>query len=337
MSTDVIINTYNYSYDTNWKDQLINYNGNDITYDEIGNPLTYGNNITYTWLNGRELETYTDTSKDLEVVYSYNDSGIRTSKIINGLEHKYYLEGTNIIYETIGENTLYYFYDATGSIEGFKYSNDLYYYIKNGQNDIIGIIDDEGNQVVSYTYDSWGQVISITDDLGNEITDPTHIGNINPFRYRSYYYDGETGLYYLNSRYYNSETGRFVNADSSLIQSNTLLGNNLFAYAYNNPVNYVDETGHGPIKWLAKQAWKLVAKVIDVVGMKISAEMLSNSLKKEPKPLTYSDNSNVVKQVKNDASFKNKIKEAVSNTTNGSLDLNDSLKFSTTDLQGSLN
>ncbi len=246
MSTDAIINTYSYIYDTNWKDQLINYNGNTITYDEIGNPLTYGNNITYTWINGRELSTYTDTSNNLEVTYSYNDEGIRTSKIINGVEHKYYLEGTNIIYETIGEETLYYFYDANGSIEGFKYNNDLYYYIKNGQNDIIGIIDDAGNKVVSYTYDSWGKIISITDNQGNEITDPTHIGNINPFRYRSYYYDSETGLYYLNSRYYNPEVGRFINSDDPSVASLELDNNynkNLYAYTDNNPINRIDVQG----------------------------------------------------------------------------------------------
>ncbi|MGE5455740.1 MAG: RHS repeat-associated core domain-containing protein, partial [Ignavibacteriales bacterium] len=258
LDTDAIINTYTYSYDTNWKDQLINYNGNAITYDEIGNPLTYGNNITYSWINGRELETYTDTSKNVEVEYAYNDEGIRTSKIVNGVEHKYYLEGTNIIYETIGENTLYYFYDSTGSIEGFKYNNDLYYYIKNGQNDIIGIIDDEGNQVVSYTYDSWGQIISITDNLGTEITDPTNIGNINPFRYRSYYYDGEIGLYYLNSRYYNPEMSRFLNADGYVSTAQGLMDSNMFVYTSNNPIIRSDMTGN---------VWDTV---LDIVGVSIS-------------------------------------------------------------------
>ncbi|MDD4706573.1 MAG: hypothetical protein PHS24_05145 [Bacilli bacterium] len=250
MSTDDIINTYSYIYDTNWKDQLINYNGNTITYDEIGNPLTYGNNITYTWINGRELSTYTDTSENLEVTYSYNDEGIRTSKIINGVEHKYYLEGTNIIYETIGEDTLYYFYDNTGSIEGFKYNNDLYYYIKNGQNDIIGIIDEQGNNIVSYTYDSWGQVISITDNQDNEITDSTHIGNINPFRYRSYYYDSDSGLYYLNSRYYNPEIGRFINADGNGGANKDILSQNLYSYCSNNQIRFSDPSGKGLFDWL---------------------------------------------------------------------------------------
>ncbi len=105
----------------------------------------------------------------------------------------------------VGGNTTYYTYNENGQIIGINYNNSQYYYIKNAQNDIVGILDSNLNQVVSYEYDSWGKIISIKDAYGNNVTSSTHIGKINPYRYRSYRYDEETGLYYLNSRYYNPE------------------------------------------------------------------------------------------------------------------------------------
>ena len=88
-------------------------------------------------------------------------------------------------------------HDESGNIIGLKYNNTQYYYIKNLQGDIIGILDNNLAQVVSYTYDSWGKLIAIKDANRNEITDTTNIGLINPYRYRSYRYDTETGLYYF--------------------------------------------------------------------------------------------------------------------------------------------
>lgn len=233
--------TINYSYEnTNWKDQLTNYNGKAITYDNIGNPLTYDGN-TYTWQNGRQLTGISNTAKEQTITYKYNDEGIRTEKVVNGIASKYYLEGTKVIYEMTGTNLSYYQYDEQGNIIGMQYNGTQYYYIKNLQGDIIGILDNELNQVVKYDYDSWGKVIAITDATGTEITDQTHIGHINPYRYRSYRYDRETGLYYLQSRYYNPEWGRFLNADGYI--TGIAIGNNLYAYCCNNPINYYDPYG----------------------------------------------------------------------------------------------
>jgi len=120
----------------NWRDQLTNYNGGAITYDNIGNIITYSTN-SYTWQNGRELASITNSSTGFSATYKYNDSGIRTEKIINGTSTKYYLEGTKVIYEVTGANTFYYQYGAGGELLGFKYNNTQYYYIKNAQNDII--------------------------------------------------------------------------------------------------------------------------------------------------------------------------------------------------------
>lgn len=115
---------------------------------------------------------------------------------------------------------------------------------KDLQGNIIALIDNNGNTVVEYKYDAWGNH-KVVDANGNEITSSTHIGNLNPFRYRGYYYDAETGLYFLQTRYYDPDTGRFLNRDSvSYADPQTINGLNLYTYCLNNPVKYVDPSGH---------------------------------------------------------------------------------------------
>ena len=133
-----------------------------------------------------------------------------------------------------------------------------YYYLRNGQGDVVGLIDGSGAAVVEYTYDSWGKLLSTTGTLA------TTLGKDNPFRYRGYYYDNETGLYYLQSRYYDPETGRFINADDAafLGATGTLLSCNLFAYCENNAVNYADPSGN----IAANVVGAIVGGIIGVVG-----------------------------------------------------------------------
>ncbi len=163
---------------------------------------------------------------------------------------------------------LYYIRDDVGSLIGMKYNEDVYYYIKNLQEDIIGIKDANFNLVATYEYDSWGKILSIKDSNGIEITDTKHIAHINPFRYRSYYYDEETGLYYLKSRYYNPVWGRFLNADSYAGVNNSILGYNLYIYSNNNPINYSDDTGQffkKAFNWIKSTAKKVVKTIKNVV------------------------------------------------------------------------
>lgn len=243
LDTNETIENYVYEYnDTDWKDLLTKYDGKNILYDDIGNPVSIDNNITFEWTNGRHLKKYIDTQNNIVVDYKYNLNDVRESKIVNGTEIKYYMEDNRIIYEQKDNQKIYYLYDQ-GELVGLKQNENTYIYEKNLQGDITGIIDSNTNLIVTYKYDSWGKILSIKDANGDEITDVNNIGLINPFRYRGYYYDSETSLYYLNDRYYNPDCGRFINADGTICSNKDIISTNLFIYASNNPTNYIDSSG----------------------------------------------------------------------------------------------
>lgn len=237
LNSDTLVSQKLYEYtNSNWNDLLTKYDNTQITYDQIGNPLSIGSN-SLTWNNGRQLASYNN------IQFKYNKDGLRISKTVGNDEILYYLEESNIIIEKRNDNVLYYLYSDVDDLIGFKYNNTLYYYIKNVQNDIIAITDSNNDIIAKYEYDSWGNVISIKDNNDIDITNPNHIAFINPFRYRSYYYDSETNLYYLNSRYYSPAFGRFINADGIINSNDDILSYNLFIYSANNPINIIDNTG----------------------------------------------------------------------------------------------
>ena len=233
-------NIYEYNNDV-FRDLLTKFNNEDISYDGIGNPIMIGNK-RLTWTNGRQLSNYADETNQIN--YKYNISGIRIKKVINNVETSYELDDENIIFEKTNNNVIYYIRNNANDLIGFKYNNNVYYYIKNIQNDIIGILDSNYNIVAKYQYDSFGNIISITDGNGNDVNDIDHIANINPYRYRSYYYDKETNLYYLNSRYYSPTFGRFINADAEFGRDYEFITYNLFVYSNNNPISCVDFDGN---------------------------------------------------------------------------------------------
>ena len=238
----------NYRYtDTNWTDKMTSYKGQTITYDEIGNPLTYRDGMTMTWQNGRQLASLQKGNNNIQ--YSYDSEGIRVSKTINGEKCTFeYLNGM-LLYETRGEKYFHYYYDSNGMLCAVSYrltsadDENIYYYTHNWRGDIVGIYTDAGDLTAKYTYDSWGNVTSIIDGNGNAITDQNHVGNLNPFRYRGYYMDTETGMYYLMSRYYDPVTHRFVNADGYFQTGLGILDGNMNVYCVNNPVMFTDPTG----------------------------------------------------------------------------------------------
>ena len=137
-------------------------------------------------------------------------------------------------------------YDNNGDTFGFIYNGTEYYYIKNAQNDIVAIADADGSVIANYYYDAWG--------YPEDITGNTEIANLNPLRYRSYYYDTESELYYLNTRYYSAEIGRFMNSDNEnlpKVSTSVFTDKNMFAYCDNNPLVRVDDEG---------ELWHIVAE-----------------------------------------------------------------------------
>ncbi len=133
--------------------------------------------------------------------------------------------------------TLAYLYDANGLPMTVYYNDTTYYYVLNAQGDVTAILNRKGEAIVQYTYDAWGNTLSVTGSWANSL------GKYNPLRYRGYVYDHETGLYYLQSRYYNPKVGRFLNGDAYMSTGQGILGNNMFAYCQNNPVLYADHAG----------------------------------------------------------------------------------------------
>ena len=208
--SDEVLSENEYGYgDSGWVDCLIAFNGQSITYDEIGNPLSYynGSRYTFTW-NGRELATAVKGSTS--VSYKYGADGLRTQKEVGSTTYNYYYADGLLIRQTWGTNYMDFLYDESDSPYSFIYNGTQYYYVKNLLGDVMRIVNATGSVVANYYYDAWGKV-----------TVSGSIGQLNPIRYRGYYYDTDTGFYYLQSRYYDPVVKRFISADDeSLIGVN---------------------------------------------------------------------------------------------------------------------
>ena len=224
--------TTNYTYGNSaWRDLLTAYNGGSITYSG-GNPTKYYDGSTFTWTQGRRLATAKVGGTNIS--YTYDMAGVRSSKTVGSTKYNFTTLSGLVIRQTGGGKTIDFVYDENNQPLAMKYNNTLYYYVLNAQGDVVRIVNSSRNTVASYTYDPWGKIISSSGTLAD----------INPLRYRGYYYDSETGFYYLQSRYYDPEIGRFINADSYASTDMVgLLSTNMFSYCENNPVMRVDPTG----------------------------------------------------------------------------------------------
>jgi len=255
-----VINEVRYSYtDGTWGDALTKYFPSystditdhteyTITYDDLKNPLSYynGNRYTFTW-NGRQLASAVLNGTTSS--YVYDADGLRTKKTVGTIVYDYYWNNGKLYGMTITNGTevdeLMFAYDSEGTAFAMSYNENVYYYLTDIQGNVNGLIDENGNIVAEYAYDVWGKPISAT------ATTETHAKAMtaNPIRYRGYTYDSDTGLYYLQSRYYDPMIGRWLNSDEAFtlfFTPENILQYNLFAYCWNTPINFVDKEGVWP-------------------------------------------------------------------------------------------
>ena len=217
------------------------YEGQSQTSDlpSSGNPVTYynGRDYTFTWTKGRQLASATVDGKN--VTYTYDMSGVRTSKTVDGTTYHYTTLSGKVMRQQWGNKSLEFVYDDGNQPFAMIYKHgseaELYYYLVNAQGDVAAILDSSGTMVASYNYNAWGSCTVYN-------SSDAAIGDLNPLRYRGYYYDRETRLYYLQRRYYDFANCRFINADG--LFTDGFIGANLFAYCANNPVNTTDPTGN---------------------------------------------------------------------------------------------
>ena len=265
--------TFTYVYDESWKDQLTSYNGQSIIYDQVGNPTTY-RGASLTWERGRNLANY-HVEDDIQYFdMCYDASGKRVSKRLtyedpaeNEVTTYYIYNGNNLVCEKVDDGGMisykYYLYNSQGVI-GYVIGSTVYTYRKNMFGDIVAIYQG-ATKVAEYAYDAWGNCTIVSDTW--------NIGASNPFRYRGYYWDNDLGLYYLMSRYYDPQTGRFINADGlEHLDPQTIGGLNPYAYCRNNPVMYTDPLGTDSKWW----EWALLGLAIVIAtGFVVAGFVLS--------------------------------------------------------------
>ena len=295
VTTDgAVIKSFGYT-NPSWPDLLTSVTANGTTKDVLyegqtqtsdvpssGNPVTYynGKDYTFTWTKGRQLASATVDGK--QVSYTYDMSGVRSGKQVYTTSNQ---RTTTYTYTTLSgkvmrqqwetrnsDDTVYqamqsleFVYDDGNQPFAMIYKHgqttELYYYVLNAQGDVIALLNANGALVASYNYGAWGNY-SVHDKDGKKNTSTSFIGHINPLRYRGYYYDRETRLYYLQSRYYDFANCRFINADAyATTNAGSFLSCNMFAYCGNNPVNRADQSG---------TFWKEIGSFFNKVGTAIA-------------------------------------------------------------------
>ena len=262
--------TKSFTYNTSRPDRLTRYNGAIVAYNSMGCPTTF-NGMSATWTRGKLAQLSKGTFKTgMETfAYNYNALGQRESKsytftppttgltqILEGqvtqYSKAYYYDNagrllavsSSEVVHGVGNtsNTIKFIYDESGMI-GFEYSNGtneiVYYYQRNLLGDVIAIYNTSGAKVVEYAYDAYGNCTI------KSTTTNYPLANANPIRYRGYYFDEDTNLYYLNARYYSPEFRRFISPDdTSYLDPENVNGLNLYCYCNNDPINFVDPSGH---------------------------------------------------------------------------------------------
>ncbi|MFQ6992394.1 MAG: RHS repeat domain-containing protein [Lachnospiraceae bacterium] len=246
--TDTDRDLFTYRTD-GWRDQLLSWNGKSYAYDAGGNP-TVLRGMALTWGEGRRLKRIAATAG--AVTFAYDSDGKRVRKTSGENTTTYYYNGnvlSGLVRRAAGSTgvgtTVQFVYDTQGKPFMLRLNGKTdYFYLYNGLGDVTGLVDSSNQVVVRYQYNSWGKVTSTQDTSG------VSLATLNPFRYRKYVHDPETGLYCLGSRYYDPEVGRFVNADDPstiFAKPQELYSKNLYVYCDNNPIIRKDVQGYFPI------------------------------------------------------------------------------------------
>ena len=308
-----------------WPDLLTSVTANGTTKDVLyegqsqmsdvptsGNPVTYynGRDYHFDWSKGRQLTEAVVGGQTVK--YAYDMAGVRSSKQVGDTTYTYTTLSGKVMRQAWGDNNaLEFVYDDSSQPFAVIYKHgsaaELYYYLVNAQGDVAAILDSSGTMVASYNYDAWGSCTVYN-------SSDAAIGDLNPLRYRGYYYDAETGFYYLQSRYYDPAICRFINADG--LFTDGFVGSNLFAYCVNDPVNTVDPTGNFAITATVALITFGIALVATALAVGISSspgfqeavgglcesvgdiaeqieEKLTNSFAKIKKPPNYRSNKEV--------------------------------------------
>ena len=238
-----------------WPDLLTSVTANGTTKDVLyegqsqtsdlpssGNPITYynGKDYTFTWTKGRQLASATVDGQTVK--YAYDMSGVRSGKQVGDTTYTYTTLSGKVMRQQWDGKTLEFVYDDSSQPFAMIYKHgsetELYYYFVSAQGDVSAILDSGGKIAASYDYDAWGNCTVYN-------SSDAAIGDLNPLRYRGYYYDAETGFYYLQSRYYDFANCRFINADAYVTTNvGSILNSNMFAYCENNPILFSDQHGN---------------------------------------------------------------------------------------------
>lgn len=230
-----------YGYNDRYADQMTLYQGKQICYDASGNPITYWDDSHFTWTQGNKLKSIKNNNG--KTVYSYDMNGNRVKKSGKDGNTQFYYVNGKLIGEVTDKDEMWFHYNAFDQLVGFESQGKTYLYRLNGSNDVVGIMDSEGKELVTYEYDAWGNIVNI---IGNQT-----LAERNPYRYRSYYYDRESGFYYLVNRYYDPATRRMLSMDSYTDTGFGAFSHNMYAYCENTPVNASNATGNVP-DWVKK-------------------------------------------------------------------------------------
>lgn len=317
--TDSVFGSHNYNYDYRGfltKEDDIEYKydnngnitkaGNDtFTYDNLnrlktingwpvsfsltnpGNPATYRD--TAYRFEGRRLisiseELGIDEQKSID--YTYDSNGLIIKKVLGywydddrdseEFTTQYYYDGDKLITEINQYCRLDFLYDENGMLYGLiKDNSSKYFYVRDYLQNILGIVDQNGKLVVKYKYDAYGNSKGIEDTSG------CNLGTRNPFRYKGYYYDDDTEMYYCKSRFYVPKWRRWLNSDSiNYLEPQNITCLNLFAYCNNNPVMYVDENGNFVLSaLLLTVALSALAGAINRLVGQFVSDVVSNAWK----------------------------------------------------------